>query len=314
MKISREVRTAILVISGLLLLIYMYNFLKGENLLDSSRTYYVTYNNVGGVSPATLITINGLTVGKVQEINFTEDGSGKLKVRLSIDSDFQFSKNSIAELYDNGLIGGKAIAIVPAFDNAENAINGGNLLGTTKGGLTDLISDAVGPLQEKMESIMVSADTTLTSINSILDKDTKSNLKAAIAGLTSTINSFKKTSESLNNLIKNNEQKLNATLSNVEKITTNISSLTEDLTNANLGETVASLQSTLTNFDNMLTSIEKGEGSVGKLLNDDELYKNLNGTMKEMEELLRDIKIHPKRYFRVLSRKEIPYQKTKADN
>ncbi len=307
MKISREVKTAVLVISSIVLFIFLFNYLKGNNLLDSSRTFYVVYDNVEGIASSTPVTINGLSVGKVQNISFNEDASGRLTVKLLVDSDFKFSKNSKAELYETGLIGGKAIAIIPAFDNAENAKKGDYLTGTVKAGLTELVNQRLTPLQEKIETMMVSADSLLTNINSVFDVQTKVNLKKSISELALTIESFKNTSVSINNLIADNQEKLSNTLSNVEDISSNLSKITDSIANANLSGTIKSLQLTITQFDKILSSIENGEGSIGKILKDDELYNNLKGASKEMEELLRDIKLHPKRYFRILSKKEIPY-------
>ena len=229
MKISREVKTAILVVSGILLFIYVFNYLKGENILDSSRTFYTIYDNVEGLASSTPVTINGLGVGKVQEIKFMEDGSGKLKVKLLIDSDFEFSKNSKAELYEAGLIGGKAVAIIPAFDNAANAKKGDFLEGIVKAGLTELVNQRLTPLQEKMELMMVSADSMLTNLNSIFDTQTKANLKNSIAELSKTIKSFKNTSESINSLIANNKDKLENTLSNVDSISSNLAEITDSI-------------------------------------------------------------------------------------
>ena len=307
MKISREVKTAILVILGIVLLIFGFNYLKGKNLLNSSRTFYAVYDNVEGLANSTPVTINGLAVGKVQNISFTEDGTAKLLVTLLVDNDFQFSKNSTAELYEAGLIGGKAIAIVPAFDNEPNAEAGDFLKGSVKAGLSELLNQKLTPLQEKIEIMMVSADSLLTNLNDVFDEQTKNNLKGSIAGLNQTIASFKSTSVSLNQLINDNKENLDKTLSNVENISSNLSKVTDSLANADLGETVKKLESTINNFDKILSNIEAGEGSMGKLLKDEGLYNNLEGATKEMKELLEDIKLHPKRYFRILSKKEIPY-------
>ena len=203
MKITREVKTAVLVISGILLFIYLFNFLKGNDILDSSRTYYAIYDNVEGLAPSTPVTINGLNVGKVQDITFTEDGSGKLLVKLVVEEEFDFSKNSEAQLYEAGLIGGKAIAIIPAFDNAEKAVKGTYLKGTVKAGLSELVNQRLTPLQEKLEATIVGADSLLLNINSVFDERTKANLRNGIAELNSTISSFKVTSESLNDLVVN---------------------------------------------------------------------------------------------------------------
>lgn len=307
MKITREVKTAILVISGLLLIIYLFNYLKGENLLDSSRVFYTVYDNVEGLAPSAPVTISGNIVGKVQEITFTNDGSGDLKVKLMVDSDFTFSKNSKAELYEAGLIGGKAIAIIPAFDEAANATDGDFLEGTIKAGLSELVNQKLTPLQGKIENAMVSADDLLKNINEVLDDETKASLRNSISELNTTITSFKNTSNSINNLISQNKDKLDSTISNFESASKSMASITDEVAKANLSETIQELQSTVNNFNTLLTAMENGEGSMGKLMKDEALYNNIEGATKELEELLRDIKLHPKRYFRILSKKEIPY-------
>ncbi len=307
MKITREVKTAILVISGLLLIIYLFNYLKGENLLDSSRTFYAVYNNVEGLASSAPVTISGNVVGKVQEIVFTEDGSGKLQLKLMIDNDFQFSKNSKAQIYETGLIGGKAIAIILANDGSETAVDGDFLQGTIKAGLTELVNQKLTPLQGKIENVMVSADSLLMNINDVFDDQTKTNLKSSISSLNATILSFKNTSNSINSLIEQNKEKLDSTITSFESTSANLASLTNEMAKANLGQTITELQATIDSFKNILSSIEKGEGSMGKLMKDEGLYNNIEGATKELEELLRDIKLHPKRYFRILSKKEIPY-------
>jgi phospholipid/cholesterol/gamma-HCH transport system substrate-binding protein len=308
LKISREVKTAVLVISGILLFVFLFNYLKGENILDSSRTYYALYDNVEGLAPSTPVTINGMNVGKVKAIAFKGDGSGKLLVTLLVDNDFEFSKNSKAELYDLGLIGGKAIAIIPAFDDSEIAVSGTYLNTTVKAGLTDLVNQRLTPLQEKIEVVMSETDSLLVNFNEILDADTKNNIKEGIAELNATIKSFKQTSISLNILVDNNQESITATLSNFEKTSESFAKLSDSLANANLAETIKDLQSTIKSFDAVMASINNGEGSVGKLLKDESLYNNLEAASKEMEELLRDIKLHPARYRRILSKKEIPYK------
>ncbi|GAA4934757.1 MlaD family protein [Algibacter agarivorans] len=313
MKISKEVKIGVLVLSGIVLFIFGFNYLKGQNLLDSSRTFYTEYENVEGVVPSTPVTISGKAVGKVKDISFKEDGSGKLSVTLLVDNSFQFSKNSKAELYETGLIGGKAIAIVPAFDGAANAKDQDVLSGGIKAGLTDLVNQRLTPLQEKIEKMMVSADTLLGNLNDVFDDKTKSNLKTSISELSATIQSFKNTSVSLNQVVQDNQEKIDNVLTNADKLTGNLANITTTLSESNLKETVKNLESTLQNFDNILANLEKGEGSMGKLLKDDALYDNLKGASKEMEALLEDIKLHPKRYFRILSKKEIPYSEAESN-
>ncbi|WP_456442465.1 MlaD family protein [Psychroserpens sp.] len=313
MKISREVKTAVLVISGILLFVFLFNYLKGENLLDSSRTYYALYDNVEGLAPSTPVTINGMNVGKVKSIAFTEDGSGKLLVTLLIDNDFQFSKNSKAELYDLSLIGGRAVAIIPTFDNAEPAGSGDYLETSVKTGLIGSFSQILTPLEKKIELALDEANGLLVNVNEIFDDETKNNLKEAISELNATMKSFKSTSMSLNRLVDSNQEGLKATISNLETTTENFSKLSDSLANANLAQTIRGLQSTIKNFDAIMLGINNGEGTIGKLLNDESLYDNLEAASKEMEDLLRDIKLHPARYRRILSKKEIPYKPPTED-
>ena len=296
MAVSKEVKTAALVITGLLLIIFLFNYLKGENLLDSSRRFYAVFDKVDGLETSAPVTINGFQVGRVQEITFVDEQEGKLKVMLLLENDFKFSENSEAQLYENGLIGGKAIAIVPAFDGGATAENGSTLRSTLQPGLSELLNEKLTPLQEKIERVMVSADSLLLNINSVFDDQTKSNLKSGIAQLNSTIASFKDTSNSINELVTENKEKLDNTLSNVDRISTNLGSITDSIASANLAQTIKNLESTIGEFDQVLSGIENGEGSIGKLLKDEGLYNNLEGASKQLEQLLQDMKLNPKRY------------------
>lgn len=293
---SKEIKTAILVLSGILLFIFIFYYLKGENILDNSKKISAIYDNVEGLAPSAAVTINGHKIGKVQSIHFTNDLSGKLNVNMLIDSDFEFSKNSTAQLYEAGLIGGKAIAIIPAFDGAPNVESGDLLSSDVKPGLTDLVNQRLTPLQEKMETMMVSADTLLVNLNTLFDAQTKSNIKSSIAELSTTIASFKSTSESLNDLVVDNSSSIGQTITNFNKISEDLTSLSTSLAAADFDTIMADLKSTISSFNQLLSAIENGEGSVGKLMKDEAVYNNLEGATKQLEELLEDMKLNPKRY------------------
>ena len=312
MKTSKEIKTAILVLSGIFLFIFIFNYLKGENLFNSSKKIAAIYSNVEGLSISSLVTINGHKVGKVQDINFTGDGSGKLKVSMLIDSDFNFSKNSIAELYESGLIGGKAIAIIPVYDDSESSVSGDVLRSRIKPGLTELVNQRLTPLQEKIESVMVSADALLVNVNSVFDKKTKSEIKGSISKLEQTISSFEKTSNSLQNLIESNKNSINNSLQNFSNISDNLSDISETFSEAEFKQTVNGLKSSIESFNNLITNVNRGEGSMGKLFKDEKLYNNLESSLGQLESLLEDLKLNPKRYvhFSLFGKKNKPYQNT----
>ena len=316
MKITKEIKAAILILSGILLFIFIFNYLKGENLLSSSMKITAIYTNVEGLVPSAAVTINGHKVGKVQDIVFAKDGSGNLEVVMLIENDFKFSKNSKAQLYESGLIGGKAIAIVPAFDGAENVSSGDVLLSETKPGLTELVNQRLTPLQEKIEKVMVSTDALLSNINSIFDEKTKSNIKGSIAQLKQTITSFESTSNALNTLIEDNKTSITTTLDNFTDISEDLSTVSSNLADADLKQTISGLQSSITNFDQLLKTIDKGEGSIGKLMKDEGLYNNLEGALEQIEALLEDMKLNPKRYvhFSLFGKKPKTYSAEKSKN
>ena len=296
MKTSKEIKTAVLVLSGILLFIFIFNYLKGENLLSSSRKITAIYSNVEGLAISSAVTINGHKVGKVQDIRFTDDKSGMLEVSMLIDSDFNFSKNSIAELYESGLIGGKAISIVPAFDGSANTVSGDVLKSKIKPGLTELVNQRLTPLQEKIESVMVSADLLLNNVNSIFDEKTKSDIKGSISQLEQTISSFEKTSNSLQNLLETNKNAINNSISNFSDISDDLSIVTDKLSKSDFEQTINELKFSLNNFNSLLSDLDRGEGSLGKLFNDEGLYNNLEASLGQLESLLEDMKLNPKRY------------------
>jgi len=296
LKLSKEIKTAVLVISGVLLFIFIFNYLKGENVFDASKKISAIYDNVEGLAPSAAVTINGHKIGKVQSIEFNGDGSGLLKVTMLIGDNFDFSVNSVAELYEAGLIGGKAIAIIPAFDGATLVQSGDVLTSTVKPGLTDLVNQRLTPLQEKIEKMMLSADLLLNNLNEVFDIQTKDNIKLSIAELSTTISSFKATSESLNGLVSDNKSSIGETILNFNKISQDLTSVSKSLSESDLDSIMLNLKSTLSSFDNLLATIENGEGSIGKLMKDDGAYNNLNAATKQLEQLLEDMKLNPKRY------------------
>lgn len=305
MKISREVKTAVLVISGIVLFIYLYNYLKGENLFDTNITYYTKfeYNALETSSP---ITTKGNNVGKISNIRYDFE-TGMTIVEMSISKDFHFSKNSKVRLYELGLMGGNALSIIPT-NEGELAKNGDFLESEVEPGLIKSLSKNFSGLSKELDSTLKSADSLMTNLNKVVADDSENGLKAVIAELNATLKGYKTLSYSVNDMIIKNDENINAILENFKTISQDLSQMSAQLKDANLGDTVVHLDSTLVSVNNIISGIEQGEGSMGKLLKDEALYNNLVGVSKEMEELLRDIKLHPKRYFRVLSKKEIPYQ------
>ncbi len=298
MKLTREVKTGILAIGAILLFIFGYSYLKGTNLLEKNRTFFVKYQNVEGLAKGAPVTINGFGVGKVQNIKFA-DKTGGLIVELTIEEDFDFSKNSVVRIYSSGLIGGKSIGIFPKYDVNNMAVSGDTLKGEIEDGMLTAVSKALGPLEKKVNNTLAVVDTLLLSVTDVLDENTRENLKAAIENLNSTMRSFNGASKSLDDLLTNNTDKLDRTFTNLDDMSANFVKLSDSLAQLETGKLVSDLQNVVDRFDAMVTGLDNGEGTVGKLLKDDQLYENLEGASRQLEELLQDLKLNPKRYVHI---------------
>lgn len=298
MKLSRELKTGIIVIGGILLFIMGFSYLKSTPIFDNSKTFYAIYPNVGGLQSGTTVSINGFSVGKVNNIKFL-DKKGNLLVTFTVGNDFVFSKNSIVELYDTGIIGGKGLRIEPSFDSEEVARSGDTLQTETRPGITDLAQQKLTPLVRKFESAISDADSVLVNVNNVLDADTKRNLREVVAGLNDLIVSLNGSAASMNTILKENKGKLDNSFQNFDVLTTNFAKLSDSLNAAGLGRTLASLESTMASLDNVTQKLENGDGTLGLLMTDKELYTNLNNTTKELDLLLQDLRLNPKRYVNV---------------
>ena len=298
MKLSREIKTGIIVIGGILLFILGFSYLKSSPLFENGKTLYAVYKDVGGLQVGTAVTINGLVVGNVTDVKF-KDQSGNLVVTLFVRSDFNFSKKSAAELYDTGIIGGKGIQIKPVFDGSAMVKSGDTLPNSTQMGLTQLLQKQLTPLQRKVEGAVTNADSLLMNVNEILDDKAKTDLRQTLSGLNTTVASFQRSADVLNRILNTNEGKLEGSLKNFEALTSNFAKLSDSLNNAGLGRTLASLESTISNLNSLMMRIERGDGTLGKMMNDEELFVNLNNASRELDLLLQDFRLNPKRYVNV---------------
>ena len=304
MKISREIKTAIIVLLGIVVFIFGFSYLKGLSLLESYNTFYTEfdYNALSSSSP---VTIKGNQVGKISSIKY-DYSSGKTRIAFTVEDQLKFSKNSKIRLYELGLMGGNGIAIIPADDN-DFAKNGDFIQSEVEEGLVKSLTSNFSGLSSGLDSTLKKADTLLSNLNVVLKDNSEKGLKHAVEELNITLQSFQKLSASANTLIAKNTDSIAALISNFNKISEDLSILAEDLKGVKFSETIASLDTTLANLNSLLGDLNNGEGTLGKLLSDENLYDNLEGATKELEALLRDIKLHPNRYTRILSKKEIPY-------
>jgi phospholipid/cholesterol/gamma-HCH transport system substrate-binding protein len=296
LKFTKEVGIGILIILGTLMSVFSYNYLKGINLFEKTRTFQVIYTKVDGLSPSNPVTLNGYKIGKVQKINFNSNNTRELIVDIVIENDVKFSKTSKAELYETGLIGGKAIAIIPDYDNNAIAESGDYLIGSVKPGLTDLVNQIMPQIQLQLEAVMKKTEIVLSNINTLFDEETKKSLKSSIDQFASLTNSLSETSGNINDFIKDNSPNLTTTIDNLNATSLKMKDMSNSMSEVDLNLILTNLDSTISNLNNITNKLNQGEGTIGKLIHDDGLFKNLDNATKNLEELIEDIKLNPKRY------------------
>ena len=307
MKLSYEIKTALLVLSGIFLFIVMINYLKSNDIFVSDRSFSAIYEDVEGVSTGTPVTISGFNVGSVQDISFYGDNA-KLLLKFRVENDFEFSSNSIAQIYETGLIGGKALAIIPV--NGKNlAISGDTLQSDIAPGLTELVNDKLSPLQEKIESMVVSADSLLIAVNSVFDLETKQNLTSSIENFSATIQSAKKSVDVLEEVLGNNENRLNSMIENADQSLKNFSNLSENFDELDL--VIENLSKSSSNINSITSEIKSGNGLVNKVVYDEVFVESLDQISSNINLLLEDLRMNPKRYvhFSLFGKKNKTYSK-----
>jgi len=277
-------------------------------LYDSSRMMYAEYNNVQGLAPKSPITINGLKVGTVSEISFHPYKKGTLVAHLQFTNNIEFSKNSVAQIYSPDFISGKSLKINIEMDDATMAKDGDTLKGEVASGIIGTINEQIAPLQAKVESFVVNTDSVMTNFNRIMDAENQKNFKESLDNVNAILANLKSSSASLEKLMVENG-KMDSIVINTNQTMRNLAVISDSLQVADLGATVKSLQSTLASLNSLLDTLQSGEGSIGKLIYDDELYTNMTNASKELEELLREVKVNPGRFVKVsvFGKKDKPY-------
>ena len=339
---SNETKIGLLVIIATALMIWGYKFIKGKNILNSSNLLYVEYEEVDRLATSTPVTIQGFQVGIVSQIYFkTTEGKQMVEVVLDIDKGVKIPKDAVAHIVSTGLMGGKAIVVDFArpCEGANCAQSGDRLRGNFKSVLTSMMSpdDLNGYMSQVKSNVGPIVDTLKSRFTSEGEgSQTMADVQEIIANL-------KSATGSLDRLMRNSSGKIDGLLANMESITATINSSQTDIkgiiSNANsfsakmnaldLDKTLSKantaldatpelmdkLKGTLTEADKaaqelagLMKKVSNGEGSVGKLLSDDQLYTDIEKAMQNLDLLLEDFRLHPERYRRILSKKKIPYE------
>ena len=304
MKNKNEIKTGILVVIGIGLFIFGFSYLKSNDIFVGDRTFYAVYDDVEGVVNGTPVTVNGFPVGRIQDISFLKNNN--LLVKFRVENDLTFSINSIAQIYETGLIGGKALAIIPANDNSRIAVSKDTLKSSVAPGLTELVNEKLTPLQENIESMILSANEVLSKVSLIFDDSTRTNLKTIVSDFTETIRDLKETSA----VLKSNKLNIDKIIDNALDISTDLSEISKTINQSELDLIISNFKIFSNDLALILEKINDSNGTISKLIENDTLFQNLNNASKSIDLLLEDIRLNPKRYihFSIFGKKDKVYQ------
>lgn len=320
MKYSKEIKIGAVIVITIALSFWGFNYLKGFNIFGKQRYFYAVYPQVEGLTISSPVLINGFKIGFVQTMYFHPDNSGNVVVKMQLtNTDFSVPVQSTARIISSDLLGSKAIELLMN-DTLVYAESGDTLLPDIKATLTDELNKTVEPLKARAISIFAQLDSVMGDVRGIVNKENRDNLSKSVASLKSTLANLESATGGLDTLVSEEKGKLAKMFTNLESITNNIKNNNDKIQNiltnfSNLSDTLAKseFKSAIANADKALTEaadifekINKGEGSIGMLINNDSLYNNLNNASQNLDKLFLDIKEHPGRYvsFSVFGKKE----------
>ncbi|MFH0895247.1 MAG: MlaD family protein [Bacteroidota bacterium] len=309
MKVKRESKIGIVIVAAVALLIWGYNFMKGRDIFSHKRIYYAVYSNIAGLSVSNPVYVNGFKVGQIDDIYFHPKQLGKIVVEILITDDFDIPSNTVAMIYSSDLMGSKAIELRLGNSNVL-AKPKDTLYSAVQSSLKDEVNMEMLPLKRKVEQLLLSFDSVLAVVQYVFNEKTRENLTRSFESIKFTIQNLEHTSYNLDTLLSSQRNRLAMIVGNVESISNNIknnnqkianiinnfSQLSDTLLQANIAHTINNANKSLTQFNDVMAKINSGQGSMGLLLNNDTLYKNLHKSAKEVDLFLEDLRLNPNRY------------------
>ncbi len=327
----RETKIGLLALVSIFLAIFGYKYLNGTNILSRSLILYAVYDDVGGLQPSAPVWLHGFQVGSVTHVYQKPDDLSKIVVVLDIDKDVKLPKDAVAELITYNPMGGKAIVL--KFEgncSGQSCLKSGDYIrAARKGVLASMLPEE--EVQQYVELLSTSLSRILDTLSQQMDVS-----EGPVADLSQTAANLRSLTGRLDGMLARSATSITGTIDNAHRISealaasqadlqqslSNLATLSEQLAQAGLDQTVGQARETLASFQStldetqravgqlhaLLESINKGEGTLGKLAADPALYDALKEATQQASLLLEDLRLHPKRYTRILSKKEIPYQ------
>ena len=316
-----SIKVGVISLLSIFLLYYGINFLKGVNVMSNARVLHSYYNEIAGLTEGNSVTIKGYKIGTITNISFDNERNNELRVEMNIEDDIQIPLNTVAKIVSFDLMGTKGISFVLG-DTSALVVSGDELIGDIEISLQDEVNAQILPLKNKTEELIGSIDSVMTVITTVLNKEARESLSKSLISLDETFTTLSETMIIVNKMVQENQENINSMMTNFSSISENLNSSNSEIKNiltnfSSFSDSLAKadILSTINKIDAITNKINRGDGSLGQLVNDKLLYENLKSASKELEELITDMKLHPERYvsFSIISPPNKPYVEPKID-
>ena len=317
----KSVTVGVVSLIAILFLIYGIKFLKGQNPFKNDRVFHAFYQDIAGLTEGNSVTLKGYKVGTVTHISFNLERDNELEVMINIENDIQIPVNSKAKIVSLDLLGTKGISLILGDTNVM-VISGSELESAIEASLQDEVNAQILPLKNKTEGLISSIDSVMTVITTVLNKDARESLSKSLISLDQTFTTLSETMLVVDKIVNDNKENVSNMLANFSSISENLNQSNKEIKNIlnnfstlSDGLAKADILSTLSKIDEITNKINNSEGSLGELVNDKELYNNLKEASSQLEELIKDLKLHPERYvsFSVIGAKNKPFTEKKSE-
>jgi phospholipid/cholesterol/gamma-HCH transport system substrate-binding protein len=304
-KHSIEIKVGIIMTITFAVFIWLFNYVKGLNILNPIHNYYIVYDDINGLQESNTVFFNGFKVGLVDDIEFLPGHSGKLLVTITLEQNVPLPEDSRAVLVSADIMGTKAIRLEKG-KSSKIMEYGDTLKGFVESSLLDDLSEQIVPLKEKTEHLVVTLDSLAMVLNGMLDEQFRNDLDESVHNLKITLNHFRRMSYTLDTMLTGNDNQVqmilagvNSNLVKLEYVMNNLSQVSDSLSSAEIKETLHNLNTTLAGTAQLMERINNGEGSLGKLTTNDSLYLAIQNLTMRLDTLVDKITENPKKYIRI---------------
>lgn len=312
MKLSKEVKVGLVTVIAIGCFLYGFSFLKGKDLFSNQRKFYAVYQDIDGLVEANPLMINGYRVGMVGDIKLSRDTSRNVIVTLILNDEVDVPVNSIAKVVSSDILGSKAIQLIIG-NSTVYAKSGDTLQSAQEENLKSAVNKTIAPLQKKASDLLSSIDSVMIVVQQVFNESARANLAKSFESIKLAITSLQNTAYRLDTLVYTEKAKISSILTKVNvlaktladnsdklgNVINNFSNISDTLAKSNIASVINNADIALSQASSILTKIDKGEGTMGMLINNDSLYRKLDKSSEDLDKLLKDLRINPERYVHI---------------